>query len=54
MSRKDYQLIAEFLWDRNDGTASYGKAIAAVADALEKDNPRFDRAKFYGVACDGK
>jgi hypothetical protein len=54
MTRKDYQLIAEVF-------ANFGKIIILeetigvdiardLADALQADNPRFDRARFL-AAC---
>jgi hypothetical protein len=54
MTRKDYQLIAEVF-------ANFGQMIELeetigadiarnLADALEADNPRFDRHRFL-VAC---
>jgi len=54
MTRKDYQLIAEVF-------ANFGKIIVLeetigidialnLADALQADNPRFDRARFL-TAC---
>ena len=54
MTRKDYQLIAEVF--ANLGQIIDIKETVAVdlarnlADALETDNPRFDRARFL-VAC---
>ena len=46
MSRKDYQLIAQALREASspDDTAH------AIADALQADNPRFDRARFLIAA----
>jgi hypothetical protein len=54
MTRKDYQLIADVF-------ANFGKIIILeetigadiarnLADALQADNPRFDRARFL-AAC---
>jgi hypothetical protein len=54
MTRKDYQLIAEVF--ANLGQIIDIKETVAVdlarnlADALETDNPRFDRARFL-EAC---
>ena len=51
MTRKDYVIIAETLatawWD-----SEYVKSgvVHTLADALEADNPRFDRARFL-TAC---
>ena len=51
MTRKDYVMIAETLatawWD-----SEYVKAgvVHTLADTLEADNPRFDRARFLD-AC---
>lgn len=53
MSRKDYQALAEEL----SRVSPSGKDLAqvsqwrtdviAVANVLERDNPRFDRRRFY-------
>lgn len=54
MTRKDYQLIAEVF-------ANFGKMVEleetigadiarVLADALQGDNPRFDRERFL-IAC---
>ena len=57
MHRKDYALIADALRRAryaaaNDVGALVGNSDAALelADALKRDNPRFDRAKFL-AAC---
>jgi hypothetical protein len=49
MSRKHFQAIATAL---HDSYATMG-VIAAVADALAVQNPRFDRARFVRVALEG-
>ena len=57
MTRKDYVLIAQTIADlmsdfNNGGDDSCSLSIVAeeLADTLEKDNPRFDRARFLD-AC---
>jgi hypothetical protein len=57
MTRKDYQLIAEVIANLNadfntDGedTVSLSLVAKELAEALETDNPRFDRNRFL-VAC---
>lgn len=54
MSRKDYELIARAFRDtveRHIGDLSSAQAAALrLAEALHKDNPRFDRQKFI-EAC---
>ena len=50
MTRKDYQLVANVLRAQRAGyrtpEADLATVISALADALEADNPRFDRNKF--------
>ena len=54
MTRKDYVLIAEALarpikpviGHEHAMKIAWEEACANVADALAKDNPRFDRARF--------
>jgi hypothetical protein len=49
MTRKDYQLIAE-VFARSTGD-DLAKILAEnLADKLEQDNPRFDKARFL-TAC---
>jgi len=49
MTRKDYQMIAE-VFARSAGD-DLAKILAEnLADKLEIDNPRFDRARFL-TAC---
>jgi len=52
MTRKDYVLIANLLKNANED--NYDNALTPIikwfADDLEKDNPRFDRARFLS-AC---
>ena len=57
MTRKDYVLIAETLANlmndfNNGGEDSVSLSLVAqeLADALQGDNPRFDRARFLD-AC---
>lgn len=57
MTRKDYQLIAEVLSNLNDdfnngGSDEVSLALVAgnIANALQLENPRFDRNRFL-VAC---
>lgn len=57
MTRKDYCALADAIetaWSMDD-CGSIGEAfnaiVSRIADALEQDNPRFDRARF-GAACD--
>jgi hypothetical protein len=57
MTRKDYVMIAEILKfnrenfvEGEDGFAVIGIMAHQIADGLEADNPRFDRARFLD-AC---
>ena len=52
MTRKDYVVIAEVIKNLDECIDSYGLEVLAdnMADALESDNPRFDRARFL-AAC---
>jgi hypothetical protein len=56
MTKRDYCLLAACVADarleqKRDASDSYGVTIAEnLADALELQNPRFDRARFL-VAC---
>ena len=58
MTRKDYVLIAEAmrearLWIADqtpNAVAAWMIAVKALATALHRDNPRFDRERFY-AAC---
>jgi len=47
MTRKDYQLLAETIatawWYSTEYQDSF---VTALADRLEDENPRFDRARF--------
>jgi hypothetical protein len=60
MTRKDYILIAaalneartQFPTERPDAEQQSEDDAYSVADALAKDNPRFNRARFLG-ACTG-
>lgn len=55
MSKKDYTLIAKAIAStESEGTAREAatKRVASkIADALEADNPRFDRTRFM-TACE--
>lgn len=59
MTRKDYQLIAKavHLTRRSEAVVddqsswSLGLLVIVLADLLEQDNPRFDRARFI-TACE--
>jgi hypothetical protein len=62
MTRKDYVALAEALageFPVDSGSqllvriADWRGIVAAVANVLGKDNPRFDRARFLR-ACEGK
>ena len=50
MTKKDYELIAKALYiepsDRKYYTIGYTKAISNIILALQKDNPKFNKAKF--------
>jgi len=53
MSRKDYQLIAQALrssWEDHGTPPSPDDTAHAIADALQADNPRFDRDRFLIAA----
>lgn len=51
MTRKDYKLIAEVIAVSWFGSAELkADLVNNLADKLEQDNPRFDRAKFL-TAC---
>lgn len=65
MTRKDYELLAGALrkvkptCDPNEGGDAFASrqlewaaCCLSIADALEGDNPRFDRARFLS-ACGG-
>jgi hypothetical protein len=54
MTRKDYRLIAEALRRspyRKDSFFQWEATVGSIADAMAKDNPRFDRRKFL-EACE--
>ena len=62
MTRKDYVALAEALageypvgsgFSLGMRIADWQGIVAAVANVLGKDNPRFDRARFLR-ACEGK
>lgn len=52
MTRKDYVILADVIKNLDEVIDSYAlEALAEnMSDALAKDNPRFDRARFL-VAC---
>lgn len=57
MSRKDYELIASAFktarpdMSRNDDSRTqWARGLHVLADGLARDNPRFDRSRFY-AAC---
>ena len=50
MSRKDYVSIAEVIKASAESDDPREYIARNVADVLEQDNPRFDRARFM-VAC---
>lgn len=54
MSRKDYELIADAIRDvieDHKGDLTSADAVARkIADALSRDNPRFDSKRFI-TAC---
>lgn len=52
MTRKDYVMIADVIKNLDECIDSYGLEVLAdnMADALESDNPRFNRDRFL-VAC---
>lgn len=57
MTRKDYILIAEAItaeaneWsDQPEAFAAIGHTASRIASALQRDNPRFNRAMFMN-AC---
>jgi hypothetical protein len=53
MTRKDYEVLAQALKNAapmgcqsEDAHDTWARTVAAVAKALQQDNPRFDVAKF--------
>jgi hypothetical protein len=52
MTRKDYVILAEVIKNLDEVIDSYALEVLAdnMADALESDNPRFNRHRFL-VAC---
>lgn len=52
MTRKDYVIIADVIKNLDECIDSYALEALAdnMADALQGDNPRFDRARFLS-AC---
>lgn len=55
LSRKDYEAIARIIKDltTEEGDIAQGYLIEELSDYFGKDNPDFDRDKFY-KACYGK
>ena len=61
MTRKDYKLIAGYLAVaysktvfRNNAYEGFELVMDALLDALQADNPRFDRDKFETAVFTGK
>jgi len=52
MTRKDYVLLADVIKNLDEVIDEYALEVLAdnMADALESDNPRFDRHRFL-IAC---
>lgn len=54
MTKKDYEVIATAfvttVQRAYNGEKGYKLAVAYMADELERNNPKFDRSKFYN-AC---
>lgn len=54
MTKKDYELIAKAIRPTHNGyfelDANACQLVYVLADALQSDNPRFDRTKFL-EAC---
>ncbi len=49
-SKRHYETIADVLAGlptNREGYAEHGDVVAALADAFEADNPRFDRDRFF-------
>lgn len=60
MTRKDYVLIAGAIADRmrdadHTQTLTIDAVASRIADALQRDNPRFDRGRFMAACwCEGE
>lgn len=62
MTKKDYELLAKALreashlagFNGNDAVKAVGTAVTTVAAALAKDNPKFDRQKFFNAVREGR
>jgi hypothetical protein len=57
MTKKDYQILADaieevYIIAENDEVQVVREVAIAIADVLERDNPRFDRDIFLESACD--
>lgn len=61
MTRKDYELIAKSLnssfeagsyWRHSIPSELYSDIVNDLADKIELENPRFDRAKFFSACYD--
>ena len=52
-SRKDYEVIAGVL-NKQGETITKAVLLSELADAFEKDNPNFDRDKFFKACYGGK
>lgn len=55
MTKKDYIALARIMSDNrfSDRRRTWNNIYDALADMLERDNPKFDRAKFQ-AACLGR
>ena len=56
MTKKDYTKIANVLakfeaCKRDNGQVYFMAVVVALANMFSKDNPRFDRVRFYGAVC---
>lgn len=53
MTRKDYELLGAALLDARPvvtGIETWVACVRAIANALERDNPRFDSLRFLKAA----
>ncbi len=46
-SRKDYERTAKIIRESNCSESEKQQSAQKFADEFEKDNPRFDRQRFY-------
>ena len=56
MTRKEYVILAQALkntaamWcESEDSINTWARTVAALVEALQQENPRFDAAKFYAA-----